>query len=106
MRVTDGRAAGPLRPVDEVADGASRERFYNIVPRDTQEKETGNDMECIHAPNSTRSMAMQRPEEYYEPISRRLTPFVQVAPAYEDTQPYRSNPYAQPLPAVPKTDFF
>jgi hypothetical protein len=106
LKTTDGRAGGPQRADNEVADGASRTRFYDVVPRDTMAKQTGVEMECIHAPNGNRSLAMQRPEQYFEPISRRVTPWIEVAPAYEDTQAYRSCPYTIPLPSAPATDFF
>ena len=106
LTTIDGRAGGPQRGDNEVADGASRTRFYNVVPRNVDAKQTGVEMECIHAPNSNRSLAMQRPEEYFQPISRRVSPWIEVAPAYEDTQAYRSNPYAQPLPSSGPTNFF
>jgi hypothetical protein len=97
----EGRPSGPNRPVNEVADGASAVRFYDVRPRDADKKETGMCIEAIHAPNTTRSMAMQRsaPEEF---ANRRVTPFIEQQPGHDLIQNFINNPYTQPLPHVPR----
>jgi hypothetical protein len=96
-----GRAPGPSRAEDAVADGFSGRRFQEFDLRYTQKADPQfTHREAVWAPLADRQMAMQQPmrDSFPCPVTRRQQPTIENDIDYAGTQVYRNNPYTQPLP--------